>query len=151
MNGLEASARLLVLKNDEESGVFVSERERPCRVGVFGGYAICVWGERGEGVVMGFRRWRWFRLRARKKRRCMEGARHVRVQRVTAYDAPARVSRVVVTCAASGTPAYSALASLSTSATVLLPNGFQLAFQAFWTVLACFYLGSQRYTNTSQS
>ena len=37
-------------------------------------------------------------------------------------------------CAAGGTPAYSALASLSTSATVLLPNGF-LAFQAFCTAL----------------
>ena len=105
--------------------------------------------------MMGCRRWRWFRLRARKKRRCMEGARHVpiRVLRVTAYDAPApaaRVSRASERARAGGTPAHSALASLSTSATVLLPNGF-LAFQAFCTALACFCLSSQRYTNTSQS
>ena len=37
MKGLEASARLLGAKKDAESGVFVSERERPCLVGVFGG------------------------------------------------------------------------------------------------------------------
>ena len=39
MNGFDASARWLVPKIEEESGVLVSERDR-WRVGVFGGYAM---------------------------------------------------------------------------------------------------------------